>query len=239
MNSKKVEPESLRSARRENKDIIAQTIRADIISQKLRPGQAIREDKLAERFGVSRTPVREMLRKLEQEDLVTVVPNRGVFVSDLTTKDIEEVLEIRMALEIAAARSAANKMTDQHLAELGDIMKQLDLAVELQDSIVSFEADSRLHNLIFIAAGNNRARRIIDNLMGQIQRIRFISGHKPGRIDTTVNEQKQIVNALSNGNPDEAEKAMRIHLLNTKKLLVPSSEMDKMFEEFVRNSNSI
>lgn len=239
MNSKKVGPESLRSARKENKDIIAQTIRADIISQKLRPGQAIREDELADRFGISRTPIREMLRRLEQEDLVKVVPNRGAFVSELTAKDVEEVLEIRMALEIAAARSAATKITEEHLIELSDISRQLDLAVELQDSIVSFEADSRLHNLILIAAGNKRAHRIINNLMGQIQRIRFISGHKPGRIDTTVDEQKQIVKAMFSKEPDEAERAMRIHLLNTKGLLLPSSEMDKKFEEFVRNSYSI
>jgi DNA-binding GntR family transcriptional regulator len=72
--------------------------------------------------------------------------------------------------------------------------------------------------------------------MGQIHRIRFISGHKPGRINTTTSEQKEIIRALLNKDPAKAEEAMRIHLLNTKELLLPSSEMERKFEEFVRNS---
>ncbi len=225
-------------ARKNTKDTMFQNLRADIISQRLKPGQAIREDELAQSFGVSRTPIREILRRLEQEDLVKVIPNRGVFVSELTPRDIEEVLDIRMALETAAARSAAPKLTEQHLSELNDIRSQLEAAVELQDSIVSFEADSRLHNLILVAAGNRRAHRIINNLMGQIHRIRFISGHKPGRIDTTVNEHQHIVAALLEMNPDKAAEAMRIHIESTREILLPFSDMDKKFEDFVRNSFS-
>ncbi len=215
---------------------IFQTLRADIISHKLRPGQVIREDELANRFGVSRTPIREMLRRLEREDLVEVIPNRGVFVSELTTRDIEEVLDIRLSLEPAAAWAAAKKMTDSQQAELEEINRMLGSAVETQDSITSFEADSRLHDLILDAAGNTRARRIINNLMGQILRIRFISGHKPGRIDTTVAEQKELVAALLDRDPARAENLMRIHLKNAKDLLIPSTDMDRKFEEFLRNS---
>ncbi len=222
-----------------SKDKIYQSLRADIISHRLKPGQAIREDELADRFGISRTPVREILRKLEQEDLVKVIPNRGVFVSELTDKDIEEVLEIRLALETAAARSAATKLTDEHRKELKEIRKQLDSAVKLKDSVLSFEADTRLHGMILQAAGNKRAHRIINNLMGQIHRIRFISGHKPGRIDTTVKEHKEIVQALLNADPDKAEDAMRRHLNSTREILLPSSDIDKKFEEFVRSSISI
>ena len=222
-----------------SKEKIYQSLRADIISHRLMPGQAIREDELADRLGVSRTPVREMLRRLEHEDLVRVVPNKGVFVSELTDKDIEEVLEIRLALETAAARSAATKLTAEQTKELKDIRKQLDTAVKLKDSVLSFEADTRLHGLILQAAGNKRAHRIINNLMGQIHRIRFISGHKPGRIDTTVKEHKEIVQALLNGDPDGAEKAMRKHLDSTREILLPSSDIDRKFEEFVRSSFSL
>lgn len=222
-----------------SKEKIYQSLRADIISHRLMPGQAIREDELADRLGVSRTPVREMLRRLEHEDLVRVVPNKGVFVSELTDKDIEEVLEIRLALETAAARSAATKLTTEQTKELKDIRKQLDTAVKLKDSVLSFEADTRLHGLILQAAGNKRAHRIINNLMGQIHRIRFISGHKPGRIDTTVKEHKEIVQALLNGDPDGAEKAMRKHLDSTREILLPSSDIDRKFEEFVRSSFSL
>lgn len=236
MNLQVGEYRSSLSTRRETKEKIFQTLRADIISQKLKPGQAVREEDLANRFGVSRTPIREMLLRLEYEDLVKLVPNRGVFVSELMSKDIEEVIEIRLTLETTAARMAASKLTEQHISELNNISEELDVAVELQDSILSFGADSRLHNLILEAAGNHRAHKIINNLMGQIHRIRFISGHKPGRINTTTSEQKEIIRALLNKDPAKAEEAMRIHLLNTKELLLPSSEMERKFEEFVRNS---
>lgn len=239
MSTKRGKPGAPGHASGKTKEIFFQTLRADIISQKLKPGQPIREDELAQSFGISRTPIREMLRRLEHEDLVKVVPNRGVFVSELTTKDIEEVLEIRAALETAAARSAALKLTDRDLMELKDISRQLDVAVEMQDSIVSFEADSRLHNLILVAAGNRRAHRIINNLMGQIHRIRFISGHMPGRMDTTIGEHKQIVLALLSMDPDRAEDAMHSHLVSTMELLLPPSDMDKKFEDFVRNSFSL
>ncbi len=236
MKSRRVRPAPAEPARRKTKETVFQMLRADVISQKLKAGQAIREDELAQSFGISRTPIREILRKLEQEDLVKVIPNRGVFVSELTPKDIEEVLEIRTAIETAAARSAASKMTEQYLMELKDINRQLDVAIELQDSIVSFEADSRLHNLILVAAGNRRAHRIINNLMGQIHRIRFISGHMPGRMETTIGEHKEIIMALLSMDADKAEESMRRHLASTRELLLPSSDMDKKFEEFVRNS---
>lgn len=231
--------ESTQDTGAQSKEKIYQSLRADIISHRLRPGQAIREDELAERFGISRTPVREMLRRLEHEDLVKVIPNRGVFVSELTAEDIVEVLEIRMALETAAARAAAAKLTEEQKKELKEIKIQLDSAVKLQDSVISFEADTRLHGLILQAAGNKRAHRIINNLMGQIHRIRFISGHKPGRINTTVNEHKEIVQALLDMNPEKAEEAMRKHLLSTREILLPPSDIDKKFEDFVRGSSSI
>ncbi len=218
------------------KDKIFQSLRADIISQRLKPGQAIREDELAQKYGVSRTPIREMLRRLEHEDLVRIVPNVGVYVSELTPKDIEEVLDLRIWLETAAARAAASRVTEENFKQLDEIDKLLDLAVEKQDSIVSFDADGKLHDLILVTAGNVRARRIINNLLGQIHRIRFISGHKPGRINTTVAEHKQIIAALLERDPDKAAEAMRIHLVHTKELLLPSSELEDRFESFVRNS---
>lgn len=219
-----------------SKGKILQVLRADIVSQRLKPGQAIREEELAQAYGISRTPIREILHKLEQEDLVRIIPNRGVFVSELTPRDIEEVLDLRMSLETTAARTAATKLTAKEIAELKDIDRQLTTAAQRQDSVLSFEADERLHNLIWVVAGNMRAYKIITNLMGQIRRIRFISGHKPGRIETTVKEHKEIVKALLSANPDKAEEAMRVHLLNTKQLINPPLDIEKKFEEFVRGT---
>lgn len=222
------------SQRKSVKAGVLNSIKIDIISQNLKPGQLVHEDELASRYGISRTPIREILRMLEYEDLVTIVPKVGTFISELTAKDIEEILEIRISLEPAAARAAALKATDQQLREFREIDGQLTIAIEKQDSVISFEADRRLHDLILIAAGNERARRIISSMMGQIYRIRFISRHKPGRIETTVAEHKRIVSAIVNKLPDEAEKAMHSHLANTWNLLLPSSEMESKFESLVR-----
>lgn len=228
-----------RTAKHKSEEIkpkVFQAIRADIISQHLKPGQAIHEDELASQYGISRTPIREILRMLEHEDLVRIVPHSGAVVAELTANDIAEVLEIRMWLEPAAARSAAVKATDGQIAEFKSIGRQLDVALEKLDSLLSFDADGKLHNLILIAAGNRRSRRIINNLMGQIHRIRFISGHKPGRIETTVREHKQIVEAIIKRLPEKAEEAMRIHIVNTRDLLLPSSEMEERFENLLRDS---
>lgn len=215
---------------------ILNSIKVDIISQVLKPGQLVHEDELASRYGISRTPIREILRTLEHEDLVKIVPKVGIFVSELTAKDIEEVLEIRTSLEPAAARAAASRATEKQLDTFRQIDNQLTIAVENQDSIISFEADRQLHDLILVAAGNERSRRIINGLMGQIFRIRFISRHKPGRIETTVAEHKRIVAAILNRLPEEAENAMRSHLANTRKLLLPSSETEAQLESLVRRS---
>jgi DNA-binding GntR family transcriptional regulator len=218
------------------KSNVLNSIKIDIISQNLKPGQLVHEDELASKYGISRTPIREILRMLEYEDLVKIVPKVGTFISELTAKDIEEVLEIRISLEPAAAKAAAFKATDEQLGEFREIDRQLTIAIEKQDSVISFEADRRLHDLILITAGNERSRRIINSLMGQIYRIRFISRHKPGRIETTVAEHKTIVSAIVNKLPEEAEKAMRSHLANTWKLLLPSSDMEAQFQSLVRRS---
>ena len=224
------------SQRKSFKASVLDSIKVDIISQNFKPGQLVHEDELASKYGISRTPIREILRMLEREDLVKLVPKVGIIISELTAKDIEEVLEIRTSLEPSAARAAAVKATEEQLRVFKEIDDQLTLAVEKQDSVISFEADRRLHDFVLLAAGNERSRKIISSLMGQIYRIRFISRHKPGRIETTVAEHREIVSAILNRRPDEAEQAMRSHLANTRKLLLPSTEMEAKFDTLVRKS---
>ena len=219
-----------------SKEKIFQQLRADIISRHLKPGQAIREVELAQKYDMSRTPIREILWRLEQEDLVRIVPTRGAFVSDLTAKDIAEVFEIRLSLECPAARRAAKRMNDEYLTQLFEIKSQLETAATLQDSLTLFKADSQLHKLIFVVAGNTRAHRIMRNLMGQVLRVSLMSTPSPERINSAVNEGKRIVEALVEGNQDSAREAMRLHLDRTMEGLLPLSDIDRKFEEFMRSS---
>lgn len=221
------------------KDKIYHSIRNDIICIKLKPGQSISEDELAKFYKVSRTPIREILRRLEQDELIKIVPNRGIYINELTNKDIEEVLDIRLILETVAAGVAARKITSEQIKELDKIEKLLEEAAQKADSVLSFEADERLHDLILVTADNARMRKIINILMGQILRIRFISRHKPGRIITTVEEHLDILRALKRHDSLEAEEKMKIHLQNTRELLLPPQNMDAVFEQIIKISNLV
>jgi len=215
-----------------SKGMIYKSIRMDIISQKLKPGQLVTEDELAKKYNVSRTPIREILRKLEHEELIKIT-NKRILIYEMTNKDIEEILHIRMILETAAARATAQYITDDQIKELEKIEEQLDKAIKEKDSVLSFETDERLHDFILVTAGNMRVRKILYNLMGQILRIRYISGHKPGRLITTGEEHKRIIRAIKKRDAFDAEEKMKAHLLSTMELLLPPQEMDVNFRKLL------
>jgi DNA-binding GntR family transcriptional regulator len=217
-----------------SKEAIYQSIRTDIISQNLKPGQLVTEDELAKKYNVSRTPIREILRKLEYEELIKIT-NKRILIYEMTNKDIEEVLHIRMILESAAAREAAQRITDKQIKELEKIEEQLNKAIKEGDSVLSFETDERLHDFILNTAGNMRVRKILYNLMGQILRIRYVSGHKPGRIKTTGEEHKKIISAIKKRDAFDAEEKMKEHLQSTRELLLPSEEMDVKFRKLLES----
>ena len=181
-------------------------------------------------YSISRTPVREIFRKLEHDGLVRNVPYKGTYVSDLTLQDIEEILDIRYTLESFAAKCAAKKINNDEIKKLSELELQLLTAVKKNDSVLSFDADTKLHELILNIAGNKRIHKIITSLLGQIHRIRFITGHMEGRIETTVNEHLEIIKAIMKKDPDLAEKKMKEHILNTKKLLMKSSIMEEQLK---------
>ena len=202
-------------------------LKSDIISHRLRAGQPITEEEIVMQYSISRTPVREIFRMLEHDGLVKNIPYKGTYVSDLKIEDIEEILDIRYLLESFAAKSAAKKISSEDIKKLSELEYQFQTAVKSNNGVLSFEADSRLHELILDIAGNNRLHTIISNLMDQIHRIRFISGHIEGRIETTVKEHIDIIKALKKKDPKLAMLKMQIHLSNTKTLLLQSSEIEE------------
>lgn len=167
---------------------------------------------------------------MEHDGLVRNIPYKGTYVSDLTDHDIEEILDIRYTLESFAAKSAAKKLNNEDIKIFSEIEEQLLLAIKKNDSVLSFEADTKLHELILTIAGNRRIHKIITNLLGQIHRIRFITGHMEGRIETTVNEHLEIIKAIKKRDPELAEIKMKEHILNTKKLLMKSSIMEEQLK---------
>lgn len=219
-------------------DMILQTLRAQILSGKLLPGQRIHQGELAKSFHVSRTPIHEVLLRLHEEELVRLVPNGTVTVVVLTSEDIEEILGIMASLEITASRTAACKVGEREKSELREIAGELDAAVNKQDSLLSFRAGYRLHDMIFAVAGNKRAQRIFRRLSGQLQRNLFIAEQGSGMLTLISNEQKAIIDVLLSGDPNETEITMRRHLSVVRSLLLQSNAMNEKLNQLLSNLKS-
>ncbi len=129
---------------------------------------------LAEQLGVSRTPVREAIRKLELENFVEMIPRKGAYVAELKAKDILDILEIRALLEGFAAASAAEKMTDDEVKLLTSTLEKFEKAVTKQDRQAMIDNDNKFHDLIFQATRNNKLIDIVNSLQDQFQRFRVI-----------------------------------------------------------------
>ena len=154
------------------RDVVFNTLRKAILKGELKPGERLMEIALAERLGVSRTPVREAMRKLELEGLVVMIPRRGAQVANITEKDLNDVLEVRMALENLSIENACKKMTEEQLAELKKAAKVFEATMEDGNLVKLAEADVAFHEVIYQSSDNRRLNQVLNNLREQIYRYR-------------------------------------------------------------------
>lgn len=189
-------------------------LRDEILNGRLETGTYLRERDLAARFGVSRTPIREVLRQLERDGQVRLVPHVGAEVREVSLQDLFEILEMRRCLEPYAARIAAGRLTPENEKELGIIQKTFERPTTqpVAPSVIRrlIAADHRLHNLILDLAGNRRIAQAIMNLRLFIQRYRYFA--IPHRFQRNSQEHSQIIDALLKRDPAAAESAMAGHL---------------------------
>lgn len=193
------------------REIVFETIREAIISGVLKPGERLMEVQLAEEMGVSRTPVREAIRKLELENFVVMIPRKGAYVADISTKDVVDVFEIRSALESLAAGLAAERITEEELEELKQILVQNGESQSLEEVIA---VDTKFHDVLYKASRNERLVQIISNLREQIQMFRSTTLASPGRIKNTLEEHKKIVAAVAERNILLAQELAQEHIEN-------------------------
>jgi DNA-binding GntR family transcriptional regulator len=189
------------------------------------------EIQLAEELGVSRTPVRESIRKLELEGFVVMVPRRGTYVTDLSIKDINEVYEIRTVLDVLAAGLAAERITEEELEELERLLVQIGEFVDQNDVEKLIEFDSQFHDVLYRATRNDRLVGIINNLREQFTRFRSISMKYPGRMKNTVEEHTRLVEAIAQRNPDLAQQVAREHMENSEQTLLKEFDERRYPEE--------
>lgn len=207
------------------RDVVFENLRDAIITQVLKPGERLMEIQLADEMGVSRTPVREAIRKLELEGLVVMVPRKGAYVAGVSMKDIHEVYEVRSALEMLAVTLAAERITDEELNALEQqVLRESEEEAKKDGSDLDniIYIDSSFHDIIYQAARNQRLVQFVNILQEQLQRFRAASLARPGRSKTALDEHKQIVEALSERNGALASKLAQEHIENAENAMIAS-----------------
>ena len=155
------------------RDVVFQTLRQAILRGELEPGERLMEIHLADRLGVSRTPIREAIRKLELEGLVVMIPRRGAIVASITEKDLKDVLEVRRTLEVMAAEIACDRITPELLDELAEAGEEFRKLKDSDDYTSLAAADVKFHDIIYAATDNQRLISILNNLREQMYRYRL------------------------------------------------------------------
>jgi DNA-binding GntR family transcriptional regulator len=195
---------SRRSRKTSLRQKVYEALRQEIRKGALLPGDLLRERELADVYGVSKTPVREALSLLEQENLVKAIPRAGYIVTQLTFRDLQEVHQLRMTLESMAARLAAKNITDEELEEL----ERLTGASDPDEAIVF---NHQFHLAVARASGNSRLAKMIESLLDDMDRWAAIQMPSFSQSGLASPHQREF-DALKTRDPDVAEKAMREHI---------------------------
>ncbi len=193
------------------------SIKEDIISCKLAPGSLINEREVAEKLKISRTPLREALIRLEQEGLVEIIPQRGVFVSNISVKVILELYQIREVLEPFIVRLATplacQKKLDQFRNSFLNILDKGNIAeVNSHENLL----DNQFHSFLAESCGNNSLEQIIANIRIQTNRIRILSCRNSHRLQKAVEEHVSIIDAMLECDEEKAARIMRTHILRSR-----------------------
>ncbi|MDE7311376.1 MAG: GntR family transcriptional regulator [Eubacterium sp.] len=196
------------------RDVVFQTLREAILKGDLRPGERLMELQLAAKLGVSRTPIREAIRMLEQEGLAVTIPRKGAEVARMTEKNMEDVLQIREALDDLAVQVACDKITEGQLELLMAAMKNFEHAVQAGDLSKIVAYDVEFHDIIYESTDNPKLVILLSNLREQIYRYRVEYLKEKENYPMLVREHEEIVEALKQKNKERVTDAMRNHIRN-------------------------
>jgi DNA-binding GntR family transcriptional regulator len=199
-----------------------------ILRMEIKPGAVVTETALSRRLGISRTPIREAFKKLEQEGLI-VTTGRRKHVCILTIREIGEIFDLKICIEGAVAAWAAQRTGDTQRSELGAVFEDMNRIASARPAEASQEQawldewldrDERFHEIVFEMAGNKRARQVIRTCNMQWHRLKLGMLTLEGRVERSVAEHEAVASAILAGRPAEARKAMETHLQNLKRELV-------------------
>ena len=201
-----------RHDRRKVTDWVYEELKSAIVDLRLAPGDPLREATLADQLGVSKTPIREALTRLEQEGLVETTSFKGAVVTGYSRQDLLEIYELRELLENAAARTAAESMADADRDRLDRICRESRKLKKNHDAAGLAALISAFDDVLFEQVRNSRIRALIENLRAHLTRIGHLTAEIPGRIEASVDEHEKIVQAIAARDPEQAERQMREHI---------------------------
>jgi DNA-binding GntR family transcriptional regulator len=188
-------------------------LREAILDLRLKPGDALVEQKLAAALGTSKTPIRQALHRLEQTGLVRATPGRGYYVAPLSLRDAHEILAIRAVLEGLAAELACARLSEADLHGLGDLLREAEDAYARGEAARSVELGHGFHQALIDAADNDRLVFLIGVLSDQYRRVRLVSNQNLARVPRSIAEHAAVFRALEARDATETGQAMRRHLM--------------------------
>lgn len=209
------------------RDVVFNTLRQAILKGELKPGERLMEIALAERLGVSRTPIREAMRKLELEGLVVMIPRRGAQVANITEKDLNDVLEVRLALENMAIEKACNRMTEDQVDKLWIAAREFEKTMTEGNLVRLAEADVEFHEIIYQASDNRRLNQVLNNLREQIYRYRVEYLKDEETRNVLVKEHEELYHAIKERDVSRALEISSKHIENQRKAIIQSIEADQ------------
>ncbi len=199
------------------RDVVFNTLRQAILRGELKPGERLMEIQLANKLGVSRTPIREAIRKLELEGLVLMIPRRGAEVAEITEKSLRDVLEVRDALEVLSVELACERITEEDIQALKEAAKAFELALQGGDVTEYAEADVKFHDIIYHATDNQKLIQLLYNLREQMYRYRVEYLKRREVHPILLEEHEYIIECIEKKDKEAARLAIRTHIENQAK----------------------
>lgn len=196
------------------RDVVFNTLREAILRGDLVPGERLMELQLAAKLGVSRTPIREAIRMLEQEGLAITIPRKGAIVAGMTEKDMQDVLEIREALEELSVQVACDKITDEEVEKLQRNMKNFEHSLKSGDLKKMAQADVEFHDVIYQATDNPKLINMLNNLREQMYRYRVEYLKNPQNHEQLLKEHEAIYQGIVEKDKDAVTEMIRRHIRN-------------------------
>ena len=196
------------------RDVVFQTLRQAILREDLAPGERLMEIPLANKLGVSRTPLREAIRMLEQEGLVVMIPRRGAQVAGISEKSLRDVLEVRKSLEKLAVELACERMTEEDMKEMNRAEEAFSAAVHEGDALRIAETDEQCHDVIYNSTGNTKLVQLLNNLREQMYRYRLEHIKDEKSRLSLLEEHQRMMTALRSRDVELAKKAAGEHIVN-------------------------